>query len=127
LPFAESRANNAEIALHFDVTTQPTLVVVCDGDIDKTITYPGALDHDKPGADVEKWLAEYAAGGRGCSKVTKSKKQGLALDPSADFSKMKVGQIKALMQAHAIPCVSCYEKSDFVRAIQSHMANKAEL
>jgi len=127
LPFAESRANNAEIALHFDITTQPTLVVVCDGDIDKTITYPGALDHDKPGADVEKWLAEYAAGGRGCSKVTKSKKQGLALDPSADFSKMKVGQIKALMQAHAIPCVSCYEKSDFVRAIQSHMANKAEL
>jgi len=127
LPFAEVKGNSAEMALQFDVTTQPSLVVVCDGNIEKSVVYPGALAHDAPGADVEKWLEQYAAGGKGCSKVKSTPKRGLVLDPSADFAAMKVGQIKALMQAHSIPCVSCYEKSDFVRAIQSHIANKAEL
>jgi len=116
IPLAEVKGNNAELALNFDIAKQPTLLVMCDGDIEKTVAYSGSIDPGMKSDAVEKWLDTFSAG-KGCAGVKKTPKQGLKLDPNANFAKMKVGQLKALMHAHSIPCVSCYEKSDFVSAI----------
>jgi hypothetical protein len=122
---AESRSNNLEMGLHFDVVKQPVLMVLCDGDMDKTVAYGGKLDHDMKSAEVEKWLESYAKSyATGCARVKAVPKQGLKLDPSKNYSKMKVSAIKALMQVHSIPCVSCYEKSDFVNAINAYIEEK---
>ena len=124
---AESKGNNAGIAMHFDVVKQPQLLIICDGDVEKTVAFPGTLAHDMTSAEVEKWLEAYHKEfSTGCAQVRKTPKMGTKLDRSTDLNKMKVSQIKALMDAHAIPCVSCYEKSDFVSAIKTWLdANDA--
>ena len=49
LNLAESRGNNAEIGMHFDVFDQPALLVVCDGDVEKTERFTGSLSRDSRG------------------------------------------------------------------------------
>ena len=73
---AESRSNNLEMGLHFDVAKQPVLMVLCDGDMDKTVAYGGKLDHDMKSAEVEKWLESYAKSyATGCARVKAVPKQ----------------------------------------------------
>lgn len=38
-----------------------------------------------------------------------------ALDPNANYSKMRVGELKAILAQRGIPCQLCVEKGDFVR------------
>jgi hypothetical protein len=40
------------------------------------------------------------------------------LDAAADYSKMRVSKLKAILGAHNIPCLLCMEKGDFVKAIE---------
>ena len=127
LNLAESRGNNAEIGMHFDVFDQPALLVVCDGDVEKTERFSGALSRDARGEAAEKWLEDFAKSrATGCARVKKTPKQGAKLDASMNFKKMKMSQIKALMHAHSIPCVSCYEKSDFVNAIKAFLKERGD-
>tara|TARA_B100001758_G_C18355540_1_gene582476 strand:- start:505 stop:1290 length:786 start_codon:yes stop_codon:yes gene_type:complete len=127
LNLAESRGNNAEIGMHFDVFDQPALLVVCDGDVEKTERFTGSLSRDSRGDATEKWLEDFAKSrATGCARVKKMPKQGAKLDASMNFKKMKMSRIKALMHAHSIPCVSCYEKSDFVNAIKAFLKERGE-
>ena len=127
LNLAESRGNNAEIGMHFDVFDQPALLVVCDGDLEKTERFTGSLSRDSRGDAAEKWLEDFAKSrATGCARVKKMPKQGAKLDASMNFKKMKMSRIKALMHAHSIPCVSCYEKSDFVNAIKAFLKERGE-
>ena len=40
------------------------------------------------------------------------------LDPKADYSQMKVGQLKQLLKDRGIDSKDCLEKVDFVRKVQ---------
>ena len=42
----------------------------------------------------------------------------MTLDAAADYSKMRVSKLKAILGAHNIPCLLCMEKGDFVKAIE---------
>jgi hypothetical protein len=37
---------------------------------------------------------------------------------------MRVSKLKAILNAHSIPCQLCMEKGDFVKAIQGALAAK---
>ena len=47
------------------------------------------------------------------------------LSPGADFSKMKVGELRALLASRGVSCTLCAEKSDFVREVAALAAAEA--
>lgn len=125
IKMAESKGKNSAIGMYFDIVKQPTLVVICDGDIERTVAYSGRIEHDMTSTDVDAWLSSFSKDhSTGCARVKKTPKTGANLDRTTDLRKMKMGQIKALMDVHSIPCVSCYEKTDFVNAINAWLDEK---
>lgn len=117
---SEARARNDALALRLDVGSYPTLIGVCDGDVDHTVVYAGELSHSMTPAAVTEWMQGFEGGVKGglCAATPKTPKSGVMLDASLDYSKMRVSKLKAILNAHDIPCQLCMEKSDFVRAIE---------
>jgi protein disulfide-isomerase A6 len=62
-------------------------------------------------------IGGYAAGKKCASQVV--------LDETTDLSKLKVAQLKGLIQAKGISCAGCAEKSDFVAALKNWLAQSS--
>jgi len=45
-----------------------------------------------------------------------------ALDPSTDFSKMKLRELREILAALGSECVGCLEKADYVRKVREAVA-----
>ena len=122
--FAEARARNEALALRFDLGQFPALIAVCGGDVDHTVAYTGEVSHGMLPDKVLAWLDAFKDGAA-CRRAKRNPKSGAKLDASADYGKMKVSKLRAILSAHDIPCKLCAEKSDFVRAIREAIAAKA--
>ena len=121
---AEARARNDALALRLDVGSYPSLVAVCGGDTDQTVTFGGELSHTMTPTAVSDWLGTFE-GGKACAAAPKNPKSGVTLDPKLDYGKMRVSKLKAILSAHSIPCQLCMEKGDFVRAIEGALQAKS--
>ncbi|KAK9816828.1 hypothetical protein WJX72_005531 [[Myrmecia] bisecta] len=106
LAFGEVRTSNKELSDQFGVTSYPCLLVVCNGDADTMERYQG----DFKSEPIGRFLQQFADGRR-CSQVMK-------LDPHADYSKMRVAQLKQLLKDRGIVCRDCVEKDDYVKRVQ---------
>ena len=122
--FAEARARNEALALRFDLGQFPALIAVCGGDVDHTVAYTGEVSHGMLPDKVLAWLDAFKDGAA-CRGAKRNPKSGAKLDATADYGKMKVSKLRAILGAHDIPCKLCAEKSDFVRAIREAIAAKA--
>lgn len=58
-------------------------------------------------------FAEQFKGGARCAQV--QKRVVAPLDPGANYGKMRVGELKAILAQRGVPCQLCVEKADFVR------------
>ena len=106
LALGEVRNANAELAARFNVTAQPALLAVCGGDEGATIAYADDFKNSK----VVKFLNQFYS----------PKKCGAAIkvDASTDVSKLRVGQLKQVLEARGVACAECIEKGDFVRRVR---------
>lgn len=90
----------------FNVSTFPTLLAVCGGSTDATITYTDEMKNTR----ITKFLNQFYS----------SKKCGEAIkfDANTDFSKFKVSQLKQMLETKGAKCTDCIEKGDFVKKLQ---------
>jgi len=126
--FADVRAPNNQIALMFDVDKIPSLVVFCDGDFKRSIVGDKKEwmdDGAKPSDWSEQWLMEHANREYCDRKMQTREIVGAAIDPSMDFSKMRVAKLKAMLAANNVSCQLCVEKGDFVKALKDFAASGA--
>lgn len=114
LAFGEVRSAHAELSKRFGVTTYPTLLAVCGGDEKATVVYTDEMKNSK----LTKFLNSFY-GGKKCAEAIK-------LDATTDFSKLRVGQLKQLLQAKGVACDNCLEKGDYVKKLQEVVAVGAE-
>jgi protein disulfide-isomerase A6 len=123
IAFAEARAGNQQLAKELGATSFPTLLVICGGDKDASEKYEGPMDV----ASIGKYLAEFE-GKQRCSALAKAAKQKAqkqkqrlkelkAMKPEA-FEKMKISELKALLNELGEECVGCAERLDFVEKIK---------
>ena len=99
----------------FNVGTFPTIVVVCNGDIDRYIKYDG----DPKAEPLQKWFNTFKDPAV-CAGVKKQKKfEPKPLDKNIDYSKLRVKELRAILEERDIDCSAYVEKSDFVKQIQS--------
>jgi hypothetical protein len=82
------------------------VLAVCGGDASSTVVYEGSFKNTQ----LTKWLNGFY-GGKRCTEAIK-------LDGSADLSKLKVSQLKQILQTKGLTCKDCVEKADYVRQLQ---------
>lgn len=124
--FADVRAPNNQIALMFDVDKIPSLVVFCDGDFKRSVVGEKKEwmdDAAKPSDWSEPWLMEHANREYCDRKMRTRDIVGTTIDPSMDFSKMRVAKLKAMLAANNVSCQLCVEKGDFVKALKEFAAS----
>jgi protein disulfide-isomerase-like protein len=104
----EADSSGSEIAgLLGGVNNFPTLLAVCNGDINTTIPYDGEMKNTK----LTKYLNQFF-GGKKCAESIK-------IDSSTDFGRMRVGQLKELLHSKGEMCSDCLEKGDFIAKVRS--------
>jgi protein disulfide-isomerase A6 len=123
VPMAEAKGAGADaLAAQLGVTSLPAVVALCAGDKMRThvappgVTRGGAL-HRQP---MEEWLVGLASA---CAGVTPRERP--ALKAGQDYSKLKVGELKALLASRGRSCALCVEKADFVAAVADLAAEEA--
>ena len=57
--------------------------------------------------------------GKKCAEAVK-------MDASTDFGKMRVGQLKQLLEARGESCKECFEKADYIRRVKEAYGLPAE-
>jgi hypothetical protein len=70
----------------YSVGSYPSLMAVCGGDVDHTVTYSGEISHTMTPTAVADWLATLE-GGAACAAAPKTPKSGVTLDATLDYSK----------------------------------------
>lgn len=111
--FGEIRDGNVGVASQFNVTQYPTILAVCNGDMESQATYNGPLKQTK----ICTFLDEYIAGKK-CARAIK-------LDASTDFSKLSISQMKAYLSDQGERCVGCMEKYEYVEKVKSLILSTA--
>jgi len=106
LAFGEVRGGASDLARRFNVTTFPSLLAVCGGDASTTVAYSGEMKNSR----LTRWLNEFYSGKK-CAEA-------IVVDATTDFGKLKVSQLKSILQARGVVCKDCVEKGDYVRTIQ---------
>jgi hypothetical protein len=112
--------------LMFDVDKIPSLVVFCDGDFKRSVVGEKKEwmdDAAKPSDWSEPWLMEHANREYCDRKMRTRDIVGTTIDPSMDFSKMRVAKLKAMLAANNVSCQLCVEKGDFVKALKEFAAS----
>ena len=124
--FGEVRASNAMVADRFGVGKYPTLLVFCEGSEDAIVEYKGEMK----AKEMREFVMELAISKKcwDASKKTKRSppREKPILDPGTDFKKMKVSQLKAMLEEQGEQCVGCAEKEDFVRKLEDIAKTQAK-
>ncbi len=115
LAFGEARGANKELAKRLGVETFPALVALCGGEGGAPLRYEGELKNSK----VVRWLNQFH-GGRRCAEAAAA-----LVDAATDLSKLRVAQLKAVLEARGLACPECLEKGDYVRRVKEALAAPA--
>jgi len=117
VPMGEAKGHGVEtLAAKLGVTRLPAAVALCGGDTRRVLEAPAPTAREA----METWVSGLATA---CVAVTAREKP--TLSPGADFSKMKVGELRALLASRGVSCTLCAEKSDFVREVTALAAAEA--
>jgi protein disulfide-isomerase-like protein len=116
LAFAEiQRADtNKALSSKLNVSSFPAVIAICGGDEIASVQYDGEMKNSK----LTRFMNGFYGGAK-CAEVM------MSMDKGADFSKMKVSQMKQILAAKGASCRDCVEKSDFVRKLKEVMAGAA--
>lgn len=106
IAFGEALRSNAEVSATFGVRSYPTLLVVCGGNRDVVVKYDGEMKSTK----IARFLNQFYSG-KSCASAVK-------IDAATDFSKMRVAQLKQILQAKGEACRECVEKQDYIAKIR---------
>ncbi|KAI7835464.1 hypothetical protein COHA_010639 [Chlorella ohadii] len=106
IAFGEALRSNAEVSGAFGVSSYPTLLVVCGGNRDVVVKYEGEMKSTK----IARFLNQFYSG-KVCASAVK-------IDAATDFSKMRVAQLKQILQTKGEACRECVEKKDYVAKIR---------
>ena len=114
LAFGEARAGNEGVAPRFGVSSLPAVVGVCGGDAERTLALP--IHGGRIFPEAVEHFAQSFKDPATCAGVGKRPK--VELQPGADYSKMRVGELQAILASLGERCALCVEKSDFVKRVQ---------
>ena len=121
--FGEVRGGNANLADRFGIKKYPALLAFCGGD--EFAVLRGPEGEGLTAETMGKWARGLAEGGsqRRCQEAlgaaaARRRASSKPLDPNADYAKMRVRQLKQILQDRGADCVNCLEKADFVRRVQ---------
>ena len=107
LSFGEVQSRNKELTALLGVTNFPTLLAVCNGDIQSLVKYTDEVKNTR----LTKFLNQFY-GGNKCVDSIK-------INSKTDFSKLKVVQLQQLLDRKGVEYTDCVEKSDFVRKVRT--------
>ncbi|EFN59909.1 hypothetical protein CHLNCDRAFT_132941 [Chlorella variabilis] len=107
IAFGEALRSNAEISREFGVSKYPTLLVICGGNKDVVVKYEGEMKSTK----LSRFLNQFYSG-KACAAAIK-------IDAANDLSKMRVGQLKQILESRGEKCKECVEKADYVAKIRA--------
>jgi protein disulfide-isomerase A6 len=112
--FGLVRSKDAEVVDAVGPNPQvPTVVAICNGDLESREALKGKLKSEP----LQQQLGSYALGKKCNSKIR--------VDATTDLKKLSVSQLKAVLQAKGIACTGCFEKSDFIKALQEGLTSQA--
>lgn len=123
LPLGEARGANLQLSNRFGVGEYPTLIAFCDGDEKVQIPYDGK---DYKAENVQKFLKSLEDGSR-CKSAKKSKKPEVTYDLHnlGDLTKMKMKELRKILDQIGQGCDGCIEKLDFIKQIEASIASAA--
>ncbi|CAM9508961.1 unnamed protein product, partial [Heterosigma akashiwo] len=123
LPLGEARGANLQLSNRFGVGEYPTLIAFCDGDEKVQIPYDG---NDYKAENVQKFLKSLEDGSR-CKSARKSKKPEVTYDLHnlGDLTKMKMKELRKILDQIGQGCDGCIEKLDFIKQIEASIASAA--
>ncbi|KAL4447472.1 hypothetical protein ABPG75_004691 [Micractinium tetrahymenae] len=104
--FGEALRSNAEVSAALGVTDYPTLLVVCGGNKDVVVKYEGEMKSTK----IARFLNQFYSG-KACAAAVR-------IDASTDLSRMRVSQLKEILESKGEKCRECVEKSDYIARIR---------
>ncbi|KAK9806036.1 hypothetical protein WJX73_007755 [Symbiochloris irregularis] len=113
LAFGEARKGTQALAEKLGVSSLPSLVAVCNGDLGTALQYQGEM---KAGP-LREFLRSFE-GGKRCAKAVK-------LDASTDLSKLKTGQLKQLLEERGVKCPECLERGDYVSRLRDLLSQQS--
>ena len=110
VPMGEAKGQGVEnLAARLGVTRVPAAVALCSGDARRTLEAP----QPQSTTAMEAWVAGLAAA---CAKTVVKEKPKLQV--GADYGKMRVAELRALLASRGAGCPMCVEKADFVREVE---------
>jgi len=121
--FGEVRGSNPKLSERFGIRKYPTVVAFCGGD-----QYATIMVDDLSSEALPDFVADLVKNGeRKCvtarrEAAKKRRRVHEALDPSTDFSKMKLRELREILAALGSECVGCLEKADYVRKVREAVA-----
>ena len=111
VPMGEAKGHGVEeMGAKLGVTRLPAAVALCGGDPRRVLEAPKPTERE----GMEAWVAGLE---KACPGVGVREKP--TLSPSTDFSKLKVGELRALLASRGAACTLCAEKADFVREVKA--------
>ncbi|CAM9503524.1 unnamed protein product [Chrysoparadoxa australica] len=133
VPFAEVRGSNLQISTLFDVSSYPSLIMLCKG---PTKDFPGPFvryEGKFEAAALSKYIASFE-GGKKCKAAVAAYKEnkkasGAAalLTPGTDYGKLRTKQLREVLAELGEDCVGCVEKEEYVARVQQVLASRSEL
>lgn len=104
--FGEIQGSNNAMAKPFNVTSFPSLVAVCNGNIKTVEHFEKKMNPDR----IRTFLNSFS-GGRKCNRA-------ILIDSETDVESLPASQLKEILREHGIPCEACFEKADYVRRVK---------
>ncbi|GAB4816305.1 hypothetical protein N2152v2_003351 [Parachlorella kessleri] len=106
IAFGEVQGSHQELSHVFGVTKYPTLLALCNGNKDAIIPFTDEMKSTR----LSKFLNQFYQ-----SKVCAA---AVKITADTDFSKMRVLQLRQLLELKGVVCRECFEKGDYIRRIK---------
>lgn len=104
--FGEIQGSNKALGAPFNVTSFPSLVAVCNGNLKTVEHFQKKMQPDR----IRTFLNTFA-GGRRCTAA-------IHIDSEKDIESLTASQLKEILRQHGVPCEGCFEKSDYVQRVK---------
>jgi len=103
IAFGEIRGSHPILEKKFNVTSHPTLLSVCNGNLKTVEFFKKQMQPNR----IRTFLGLFSSGRR-CNRA-------ITIESESDIRSLSASQLKEVLREHGIQCDGCFEKSDYER------------
>lgn len=109
--FGEVQQKHASLGEAFNITSYPSLIVVCNGNRNTVEVFQKKMQPDR----IRTFLNSFA-GGRKCNRA-------IRIDSQKDVETLSSAQLKEILRDRGVSCEGCFEKADYIRRVKEIFAD----